>query len=224
MSDITNTQKFDKENQGEVLLKVAEDLIPIESSIKAGGNQIITYEKDKHESIGSVINTFPPIRKDIQGEFRPKSIIIEGKGSYVKNEPVSYTEEVENSRFPCGTYSLNIGNKYDLSVGAGGMNISSIGNSRIGSNARMNIVAAEEFNMSSGNGNINLRADHNISLKSDSMNLECPNQVVVNANLGVSKNTVINGCAFVDGELYVNHITCPAEVQYTGGGIGSFGQ
>jgi hypothetical protein len=56
------------------------------------------------------------------------------------------------------------------------------------------------------------------------MNLECPNQVVVNSNLGVSKNTIINGCAFIDGEVYLNHITCPAEVQYTGGGIGSFGQ
>jgi hypothetical protein len=224
MADVKNTQKFDKSNQGEVLTKVAEDLIPIESSIKAGGNQIISYEKDKHEHIGAATNLFPPIRKDVQGEFRPKAVTIEGKGSFVKNETVSYTEEVENSRFPCGTYSLNVGNKYDVSVGAGGINIATAGNAKLGSNARMNIVATEELNMSSGNGNINLRADHNISLKSDSMNLECPNQVVVNSNLGVSKNTIINGCAFVDGELYVNHITCPAEVQYTGGGIGSFGQ
>jgi hypothetical protein len=224
MADVTNTQKFDKGNQKEVLVKVAEDLIPIESNIKAGGNQLITYEKDKHESIGAVINTFPPIRKDVKGEFRPKAVTIEGKGSFVKNETVSYTEEVENTRFPCGTYSLNVANKYDLSVGAGGMNMSSLGNTRIGSNARMNIVAGEELNMSSGNGNINLRADHNISLKADSMNLECPNQVVVNCNLGVSKNAIINGCAFVDGEVYLHHVTCPAEVQYTGGGMGAFGQ
>jgi len=224
MADVINTQKFDKSNQGEVLIKVAEDLIPIESNIKAGGNQIISYEKDKHESIGAVINTFAPIRKDVLGEFRPKAVTIEGKGSFVKNETVPYTEEVENTRFPCGTYSLNVANKYDVSVGAGGMNISSIGNTKIGSNARMNIVAGEEINMSSGNGNINLRADHNISIKSDSMNLECPNQVVVNCNLGVSKNAIINGCAFVDGEVYLHHVTCPAEVQYTGGGIGAFGQ
>ena len=224
IKDVKNTQKFEKSNQGEILNKVAEDLIPIESNIKAGGNQIISYEKDKQENIGAAINIFPSIRKDTQGEFRPKSVLIESKGSYVKNEPVSYTEEVENTRFPCGTYSLTVGNKYDVNVGAGGMNISTLGNARIGSNARMNIVAVEELNMSSGNGNINMRADHNISLKSDSMNLECPNQVVVNSNLGVSKNAIINGCAFIDGEVYVNHITCPAEVQYTGGGIGAFGQ
>ena len=224
MANVTNTQQFEKSNQSEVLTKVAEDLIPIESSIKAGGNQLITYEKDKQEHIGSVTNTFPPIRKDVQGEFRPKAVTIEGKGSFVNNETVSYTEEVENTRFPCGTYSLNVGNRYDLSVGAGGVNISTSGNAKIGSNARMNVVAGEELNMSSGNGNINLRAAHNISLKSDSMNLECPNQVVVNCNLGVSRNAIINGCAFVDGEVYLHHVTCPAEVQYTGGGLGAFGQ
>lgn len=224
IKDVTNTQEFDKSNQDEVINQVAEDLIPIESNIKAGGTQIISYEKDKQEHIGAITNMYPPIRKDVQGEFRPKAVLIEEKGSYIKNEPVSYTEEVENTRFPCGTYSIAVGNKYDLSVGAGGINISTAGNTKIGSNARMNVVAVEELNMSSGNGNINLRANHNISLKSDSMNLECPNQVVVNSNLGVSKNAIINGCAFVDGEVYLHHVTCPAEVQYTGGGTGAFGQ
>ena len=95
---------------------------------------------------------------------------------------------------------------------------------RLGSGGRSIIVATEEMNISSGNGNVNIRAAHNISLKADSLNLEAPDQVVVNSNLGVAKNTIINGCAFIDGEVYLNHVTCPAEVQYTGGGLGSFGQ
>ena len=221
---VVNAQEHKKEDHPKILTKVSEDLISTESSIKTGGNQIISYEKDKHESIGSVINTFPCIRKDESGEFRPKSISVEGKGSFVNYAPVSYTEEVENTRFPCGTYSLNVGNKYDLSVGAGGASISTGGNMRLGSKGRTLISSAEEINVSSGNGNVNIRAAHNISLKGDSVTLEAPNQVVVNTNLGIARNAVINGCAFVDGELYVNHITCPAEVQYTGGGIGSFGQ
>jgi hypothetical protein len=221
---ILKTQKHTRENQAEILTKVSENLIPIEADIKAGGTQLITYEKDKHETIGSVVNTFPCIRKDDSGEFRPKSVNIEGKGAFVNHSPVSYTEEVENSRFPCGTYSVNVSNKYDLSVGAGGADISTLGNMKMGSGGRTLISAAEEMNISSGNGNTNIRAKHNISLNADSVTLESPNQVVVNANLGVAKNAIINGCAFVDGELYVNHITCPAEVQYTGGGLGSFGQ
>lgn len=222
--DVLNFQEKPKTNHKEVLKKVAEDLIPIESSIKAGGTQHLTYEKDIHISVGSVANTFPHIRKDSSGEFRPKTVSIEGKGAFVKHSPVSYTEEVENSRFPCGTYSINAANKLDLTSGAGGTNVTSGGNMKVGSNGRTLITAREEMNVSSGNGNVNVRAAHNVSIKGDSLTLETPNQVVVNANLGVAKNAIINGCAFVDGELYVNHITCPAEVQYTGGGIGAFGQ
>lgn len=224
MSDVINKQKISKDNQKDILEKVSSDLISIESNIKTGGTQITSYEKDIHVTVGSVTNTFPHIRKDVLGEFRPKSVNIENKGSFVKNEPVMYTEEVENSRFPCGTASLNVTNKLDVNVGSGGANISTSGNMKIGSGGRTLISSVDELNMSAGNGNVNVRAGNNISLKADSMNLETPNQVVVNCNLGVSKNAIINGCAFVDGELYVNHITCPAEVQYTGGGIGSFGQ
>ena len=222
--DVLNFQEKPKTNHKEILKKVAEDLIPIESNIKAGGTQHLTYEKDIHISVGSVANTFPHIRKDSSGEFRPKAVSIEGKGAFVKHSPVSYTEEVENSRFPCGTYSINAANKLDLTSGAGGTNVTSGGNMRVGSNGRTLITAREDMNVSSGNGNVNVRAAHNVSIKGDSLTLETPNQVVVNANLGVAKNAIINGCAFVDGELYVNHISCPAEVQYTGGGIGAFGQ
>lgn len=223
MADVTNTQKFDKSNQSDILSKVCEDLIPIEADIKAGGNQIISYEKDKQEHIGAVTNTFPSTRKDVQGEFRPKSVDIEGRGSFVKNKTVPYIETVENTKFPCGTHSMNIGNKYDISVGAGGATISTAGNMNLTSGGRSIVSATEEMNVSS-NANLNIRATNNISLKSDSMNLECPNQVVVNCNLGVSRNAIINGCAFIDGEVYLNHVTCPVEVQYTGGGIGAFGQ
>lgn len=223
MPAVKNTQKVDKGNQADILKKVSEDLIPIEQSIKAGGNQIVSYEKDRHETIGSVVNTFAAHRVDTAGEFRPKAVTIEGKGSFVKNETVPYIETVENSRFPCGTYSVNVTNKYDLNVGNGGLSMSTGGNMNVVAGARSVITAAQEMNVSSSN-NVNIRAGSNISLKSDSMNLECPNQVVVNSNLGVSKNTIINGCAFIDGEVYLNHVTCPAEVQYTGGGIGSFGQ
>ena len=224
MADIKNTQEFEKGNQEEVLLKVSENLLPIEQQIKAGGDQHITYEKNKYEHIGSVTNQFPPIRVDVKGKFRPKSVDISGKGSFVNYQPVSYTEEVENTRFPCGTYSVMVGNKYDLSVGNGGIGFSTGGGMRIAAGGRANITSTKEVNIASGEGNVDIKAAQNLSLEADSMNLTCPNQVVVDCNLGVTRNAIINGCAFIDGEVYLHHVTCPAEVQYTGGGIGSFGQ
>lgn len=224
MADIINTQIFDKSNQEEVLNQVAEDLIDIEMQIPAGGMHFSTYEKGKIENIGIITNFTDPIRVEKQGEFRPSAIGIDSKGSYVINAAVPYTEAVENTRFPCGDYTLTVGNQYNLNIGAGGGTISTLGNLKIGSNARTIITSKEELNISSA-GNINVKSSTNISLESiGTFNLIAENQVVVDSNLGVSKNAIINGCAFIDGETYVNHITCPAEVQYTGGGIGSFAQ
>lgn len=220
---VLNTQKQDKTEQPKILKQVTKNLIEVEQQIKAGGNRIVSYEKDKQENIGAIVNTFPALRKDDFGEFRPNRIGIESGGSFVKYEPVPYVEAVENSRFPCGNSSVVVGNKYDLTVGAGGMSLATVGNSNITSGGRTILAASEEMNISSG-GNNNIKAGSNLSLEGTSLTLKSSNQVVVDANLGVSKNAIINGCAFVDGELYINHITCPAEVQYTGGGLGSFGQ
>jgi hypothetical protein len=220
---VFSSQKQSKADQPKILKKVVEDLIETEQQIKAGGNQIISYEKDKQENIGAIVNTFPALRKDQFGQFKPQMIAIEGKGSFVKQQPVPYVEAVENSRFPCGNYSVVVGNKYDLSVGAGGITFGTVGNSNITSGGRTIIAAAEEMNVCTG-GNNNVRAGANLSLEGDSVTIKGSNQVVVDSSLGVAKNAIISGCAFVDGELYVNHITCPAEVQYTGGGLGSFGQ
>lgn len=224
MADIKNTQKFDKASQEDVLKQVSENLIDIESQIPAGGHQIITYEKGKYEHIGIITNFTTPIRVDKKGEFRPSSVSIDSKGSYTVNTAVPYTEAVENTRYPCGDYTLMVGNQYNLNVGAGGAYISTLGNMQISCDGRNTIVGNAELNLST-DGNLNIRASENISIVSrNSLNLSAPDQVVVDCNLGVAKNAIINGCAFIDGETYVNHITCPVETQYTGGGIGSFGQ
>ena len=224
MADVKITQPFDKSNQQDVLLKVSEDLLPIEEAIAAGGQQHTVYEKNRYEHVGIATNLFPPIRVQSNGKFKPSSVDIEGKGSFPKHTTTSYTEEVENTRFPCGTYSVMVGSRYDLSVGAGGIGIATGGNLKIGSGGRSNFSAKHEVNISSGEGNVDIKAGKNISLEGASLTLKTPNQIMIDGNLGVGKNAVINGCAFVDGELYINHVTCPAEVQYTGGGMGSFGQ
>lgn len=222
--DITNKSQFDKKDQKDVLVKVAEDLIDVEKNIQSGGASVVTYEKDKVEIIGIHENSFPSFRMDYTGRFAPNAVEIEGKGSYVREKAVPYVEDVENSRFPCGTYSINVGNKYDLKVGAGGVGIKSEGSTRVSSKGRMSINGNAELNLTS-NHNVNITSDTFVNIKSNSaFVMSAPEQVVVDSNLGVKQNAVINGCAFIDGEVFLNHVTCPVEVQYTGGGIGSFAQ
>jgi hypothetical protein len=40
-------------------------------------------------------------------------------------------------------------------------------------------------------------------------------QVLVDSNLGVSQNVIIGGSTHIDGELFVNHVTAPIEIQET---------
>lgn len=222
MADVTYTQKIDKSKQSDVLKRVAEDLIEVERQIPAGGSAQFNFEKNKTENVGIYANLTIPTRKHTAC-FRPKTVQIESKGSTIKNETVQYVEEVENSRFPCGTYNLCVSNRYNVDVGAGGLSIKSVGSFRIQGNARGVISATDEIYISS-KGNINLASSDDISIVSKSLRLQGSNQVLIDSNLGVKSNLLVNGGAFIDGEVFLNHISCPAEVQYTGGGIGSFGQ
>jgi hypothetical protein len=210
-----------------VLQDTAEKALDIEQQIPKGGSVHTYYEKDHYLHIGTIVNTTPAIRILDNAKFAPTKVSIDPFGSYVKNEPVPYTETVENTRWPCGTYSVQVSNRYDLSVGNGGIGISTGGNMHMGCGGRYNISAKHELNLSSGSGNLNIRAERGVTIESNSLSLktrDATSQVMIDGNLGVAKNTVINGCAFVDGEVYLSHVTCPAEVQYTGGGMGSFGQ
>jgi hypothetical protein len=213
-----------KSDQADVLKEVSNSQIDIEQNIPMGGTHIIAYEKDKQEHIGVLLNKSTPIRVDSAGEYRPQAVNIQSEGTFVQNNTVPYTEEVNNQNFPCGTYECTVANKYGLNVGAGGLEIRTLGNSKFITSARCTIVGTEELNVSS-DGNINIKSNANITIESTkTMTLRTPDQVVVDCNLGVSGNTIINGSTMIDGELYINHVTCPSEIQYTGGGIGSFGQ
>ena len=97
MADVKITQPSDKSNQTDVLKKVAEDVMEVEMQMPAGGNQIINWEKNRIETVGLYTNLTPATRKHTAA-FRPKTVQIEGKGSYTKQEPVQYVEEIENSR------------------------------------------------------------------------------------------------------------------------------
>jgi hypothetical protein len=72
---------------------------------------------------------------------------------------------------------------------------------------QVNIGSEHEINMDSGR----------VSIVADILTIRQRNrgQVLVDSNLGVSQNVVVGGGMHVEGELSVNHITAPAEIQET---------
>jgi hypothetical protein len=105
-------------------------------------------------------------------------------------------------------------NKYNVQVGSGGISMKSYGPVDIG--GTMANIGAEQVNVTSEN-EINLVAGKRLNIVSDILTLRQKNgnQVLVDSNLGVSKNVVIGGGMHVEGELSVQHVTAPLEMQET---------
>ena len=102
--------------------------------------------------------------------------------------------------FPGGDFTQNIGIKSTGGVDIGGT-ITNVAGQQV------NISSEYETNISSKRVNI---AAEMLTLRNKNNR-----QILVDGNLGVNQNVVIGGSMHVEGELSVQHITAPVEIQET---------
>jgi hypothetical protein len=205
--------KSDK-NFKELLDSVTRDLAPIESKLGLGGSEIINISKHKIENIGLVMNNFPSIRVDPTGKMYRDSVIVHNQGVLVSQSPTPLIETVHVDDLPGGTCSLNVANRWNVHVGAGGVAIKSYGRVEIGG-SQVN-VAGDQVNIGSQN-EVNIDGGERLSVVADIISIRQRNrgQVLVDSNLGVSQNVVVGGGLHVEGELSCQHITAPVEIHET---------
>ena len=205
----------DKKGLIEELTKAnIEELVKIERELGLGGSQITNITKHKIVTIGIAMNEFPSIRVDSKGKIANSEVRILDEGVIVNKKAIPLVEYVHVEDMPGGTYSLNACNKFNVQVGSGGISMKTFGPVDIGGTI-MN-VGAEQLNIASEN-EINIYAEKRLNIVSDILTLRQKdgNQVLVDSNLGVSKNVVIGGGMHVEGELSVQHVTAPTEIQET---------
>jgi len=199
----------------EKLLKItAEKLAPIESMLGLGGCEIINVAKHKMENIGMVMNDFPSIRTDPVGKMYRDSMIIHKEGVLASQKASPLVESVHVDDLPGGSYSLNVTNRWNVHVGAGGIAIKTLGRVEIGG-TQINI-AGDQVNIGSQN-EVNIDGGKRLNIVSDIISIRQRNrgQVMVDSNLGVSQNVIVGGGLHVEGELTCQHITAPVEIQET---------
>ena len=197
------------------LLKItAEKLAPIESMLGLGGCEIINVAKHKMENIGMVMNDFPSIRTDPVGKMYRDSMIIHKEGVLVSQKPSPLIEPVHVDDLPGGSYSLNVTNRWNVHVGAGGIAIKTLGRVEIGG-TQIN-VAGDQVNIGSQN-EVNIDGGKRLNIVSDIISIRQRDrgQVMVDSNLGVSQNVIVGGGLHVEGELTCQHITAPVEIHET---------
>lgn len=195
------------------ILELQDTLTPIEQLVGTGDETYIT-KRNKFEQIGGTFNDFPSIRIDEKGRSQPLEMLVSETGTFKNHDYVPHIEEVDNSsNFLGGNDGKIVCNGYSRTVGSGGIQFKTTGNTELGG-----------ATLKAGFKKININASHGISLASESIveiqslktiTLRSNRQVYVESSLGIKGNTIMGGGASVEGELYVQHITAPLEVQQT---------
>jgi hypothetical protein len=97
-------------------------------------------------------------------------------------------------------------------VGSGGIDIKTTGPVNLG--GTIMALAGKQVNIASSD-DMNIDGGTNLSVIASIMTLRTRNrdQIVIDDNLGISKNLIIGGGSYTEGEAYVQHITAPVEYQ-----------
>ena len=209
-----DTQAKTPEEFNELYLKTLDELFEIEKNLGHGGSEIIEIAKHKSETIGLVMNDFESVRIDEIGKCYRDKVVVAPHGVFNSQAASPLIEYVHVDDLPGGSYTMNVCNKWNVMVGSGGISMRSTGPVDV-SGSIVN-VAGDQVNISSAN-EVNIDGGKRLAIEADIVSIKQRNreQVLVDSNLGVSQNVVIGGGAHIEGELTVNHITAPAEIQET---------
>ena len=197
-----------------------EKLSEHEAMMGIGGNEIVDITKHKIETIGLVMNDFGSIRVDNVGKIHNSSIVVHKEGVFTNQQESPMLEYVHVDELPGGNYTLNVCNRYNVQVGAGGLSMKTYGPVDIG--GTITNISGEQVNIGSEH-EINIDGGRRLNISADILCLRARNQkdktqdeqVIVDGNLGVKTNVVIGGGMHVEGEVSLNHVTAPCEIQQT---------
>lgn len=207
----TNNVRIDAKDK---IVQTQEERNLIEDKVGSGGDDIEVVKRHKVETIGIINNDYPSVRIDPKGRSMPIETLVGETGAFVNLDYVPHVEEIANDvNFPCGDYTLSVGNKYNVLVGSGGVQLKTSGVLELGGAAvhmsghKVNITAKSGINIGSESG-VEIQSEKTIQLRSN-------RQINVEPSLGVKDNLIVGGGSYTEGETYLHHVTAPVEIQET---------
>jgi len=197
----------------DLITETQKELMPIESNLGDGGSMNINVARNARLVVGATVNNNPQATVDMVGRQIPSAVVVSSDGITTAVEGAPEVTEVDNfSMFPCGTYTLEIGNFFNVKVGGGGINLITSGSINIATDTVLKLGSLQTV---IGGDDVVVKGGKNVSIESTNLNLNSDSQIILNGNVGVTSNLLIKGGGYVDGELCVNHITAPREIQQT---------
>ena len=202
-----------KDKLKELIEASLPELTEIENELGIGGSEIIQITKHKMETIGMLMNDFGSIRLDNIGKLVNNEVLVDSTSVYMNKVDSPLLEYVHVQDLPGGNYTLNVCNRYNVMVGAGGLNLKSYG--AVNLTGTITNIAGEQVNIASEN-EVNIDAG-TINISADILRLrnKRQRQILIENSLGVNQNVIIGGGLHVEGETYLQHVTAPIEYQKT---------
>ena len=194
----------------------AARMLEFETKFGTGGDQITEITRHKVDIIGCITNDTPAVRVDTIGRMSFNEVQISPGGAFASQKPSPLVERVANDgKFPCGNYTLVIGNSFNVTTGSGGIKLMSAGCVDI-AGTQVIIAGSNEVIMSSS-GDVKIASGSRFNVEADIITFTQSQgkQVGIESSLGVKNNLLVAGSTYVEGELFVNHITAPVEIQET---------
>jgi hypothetical protein len=197
-----------------MLVNAIPDLAKIEAQMGLGGSEIVEITKHKIETIGTVMNDWGAIRIDPKGKMEPSYVRVHPGATLTVRTPSPLIEQVHVDDLPGGTYTLNVCNRYNVLVGAGGLNLKSYGVVNI--SGAMTNIAGEQVNIGSAN-EVNIDGGQRLSLVGDIVHIKQRNneQVMLDGSVGITGNLIVKGGIYVEGTLAAQQTEFPQRKRAT---------
>ena len=194
------------------IIDQSEALAIAEAKMGFGGNSIETITKHKVLAIGLLFNQFDSYRIITEGKTVSSAVNITSSSVVTLPTDIDKIDYAHIDDQPGGNYTVTVANKYKNLVGSGGYSLNTTGPITVDgtivktTGTQVNIASKEDFNIDGGT---------NLSVIADIIAIRTRNktQVLLDDNLGISKNLIIGGGSYTEGEAYVQHITAPVEYQ-----------
>jgi len=197
-----------------LMVQAIPQLAKLEAQMGQGGTEIIEITKHKVETIGTVMNDWGAIRIDPKGKMEPSYVQVHHGGTLLVRKPSPLIEQVQVDDLPGGTYSLNVCNRYNVLVGAGGLNLKSYGVVNI--SGAMTNIAGEQVNIGSAN-EVNIDGGKRLSLTGDIVHIKQRNneQVLLDGDVGISGRLFVKGGVYIEGNLAAQSTDTPQRKRQT---------
>lgn len=217
LSPYTYNGDWAPEPEKQKIQQMYEDAAPqiaaAEEGLGDGGNALLEVTRNMVINVGCAMNTMSDIRIDKQGKQISTGIAVGEERAYQKHDAGPLIEKTHVDNLAGGTLTINAGNGLNIISGARGLNLSCFGCTKIGGShidiggAQVNISSKNEVNIASGAA---------LNLKGSSLSMSSGGgQVLFEENVGVTGNLLAQGGAYFEGEVFVQHVTAPLELQPT---------